>query len=1055
MNKPSSPKKCLWDKIQEDENCWGLRVALDMYALLLDIPLRIYSLVEAKKYWEYAREVNVEFREGFVTQARFDEYVRGLMAKPTIVESIKAIVANEEKTTQKEASLSDTQKLSIPSLLTSEKGDYWYTYRSNVNPMLQSLSEHILWRRWEFYWLYHQFVLKEESPTEDIKTINWGFDEHLHLSYLWIRELNSFLIAGPVWMPTGKDSGEFFENDRVKPFVETFVKLIQEVAGKAEGREHLSPHQDRLIRLGNSRFPMGRRNLTSRLQQAAFALRSLLFMTIPENTTSQLQRSDYIKLAEWSLFCIKVEGMMRGYYSHIAGHRCPRQLKFYYYIKHVRSEPKTFWVRTCLNCEGGNNLPVFDLLLNEPSDIHYPDDKDNDSSIAFIEETESVYQSPPLGEIDTSLSRFLTDSLAKQNANKFEYLSTLREWLNDRFGMLTAVVEDKPLQEPLKLENLLSARIVRFLHSDIATVYRYDYNEAKLITLGLYHSGTQRKLWREQEPRRMEQAAKKPDWRKRSICYRCVDDTAIKFCRAFNPETEKAEPPEEELLPPEGFPSHQSGIAVPIAVNSRPWGVLEVLGNRPYQFRWDDRRFMGELSEILGPFFYYQWFLAKLHEMNKIAVDKKATPEGYDGICRCLSEMLLSYGAGLWVRGQEQNLNSFLCKGRHNRPWEQKLSPEEEKIRPGQKSAVTKAIEERQKEKKLWQGWWEGKVGEDETLDADWKRLPRNKLLCEEGIQTLCSIPVYVPSENDEVLAVIVLYNKTGKKYDIGWKHFFDLVARYTALVLEAMQAQSEHERRSRAFISHEVKTHVDFLLDKANSLRESLLVSLNKSSRKNSMVQLGEEQVQQCTVWIKDLTVHTHYLKDTLDLLKDDSFGKYLISISPVVALANKRRLEQKADKLLLYDEFNQTFRETLARKNKRLSVKYENPYGHSLRICIHKDNLLHIMSNLYDNAVKYAKENSAIEAEVSKMPNTWKLTISNIGECLAHGEEYRIFENGFRGKNATSKSGEGKGLFIVRGICELYEIGIAYNSQPLPESRYCKHSFTLSFPTKMVEIH
>lgn len=212
--------------------------------------------------------------------------------------------------------------------------------------------------------------------------------------------------------------------------------------------------------------------------------------------------------------------------------------------------------------------------------------------------------------------------------------------------------------------------------------------------------------------------------------------------------------------------------------------------------------------------------MRKLHELNKIAVDKKATATGYNEICHCLAEMLLSHGAALWMLNAQYR--HYICKGTYNRNW---MVTKEEKITFEDKNAVINFTRQAM-QGNSWQGWWEGTIGE-EPLGSTWENEKHNQGIAGQGIRHLCCIPVYSQQHNnlpndDIVLAFIVLYNKINSKYDTHWKHLFRLVSRYTAVVFEAMQEQDEQERRNRSFIRHELKAQMDRISDRAAYLRES-----------------------------------------------------------------------------------------------------------------------------------------------------------------------------------------------------------------------------------------
>ncbi|MEZ5673315.1 MAG: ATP-binding protein, partial [Thiotrichaceae bacterium] len=650
---------------------------------------------------------------------------------------------------------------------------------------------------------------------------------------------------------------------------------------------------------------------------------------------------------------------------------------------------------------------------------------------------------PFLSKLGISFSRFLHDVLTKQNSGRAEYLAFLHTWLDDRFGTLTDTGKNELTHEN-KLENQLAKQVSWFLHADITTLYRYDYGQESLKTLGLYCS-TQRDEWLKKVPLQMEVIHSDQKKRQKSICYRCIDTEEIRFCRDFDPNNpQKTEPPGETLLdPPDNLVSHKSGLAAPILVHNRVWGVVEILGSRPHQFRWDDRRFISEVSETLSTFFYHQWLLQKLQELNKIAVNEMATPPGYGKICKCLAELLISHGAAVWIY-EPQEGGYYKCKGVYQRDWEQIPPLKDERIYLNDKDAVIMYTREAQKQQN-WQGWWEKYLDE---LPESWGRMHRNQPLTTKGINTIACIPILSSQqgENAETIAYIVLYNKIRRKYDERWKHYFAFVARYTASVLEAIQAQTEWERRSRSFIRHEIRSNVNQISDRTSEIKRFYQKDFTEQR-----ADISRDFLRRYDLLIGDLETYARYLQDDVGYLTEKNFAKYLYSSSPIIQRAEDRIESEKPEWIDLRQAFNTHYRAAWSlQKKKHLYVDYPIS-GHVHLIRIHEYNLRHILANLCDNAIKYAMEGSLINVTEVKINGDLEWTIRNTGQCLIKDEHYRIFKEGIRGSNAKNEQGEGKGLFLVEGICKLYGFAVRYQSE-LTREGWCRHSFILSFPAQMI---
>lgn len=170
---------------------------------------------------------------------------------------------------------------------------------------------------------------------------------------------------------------------------------------------------------------------------------------------------------------------------------------------------------------------------------------------------------------------------------------------------------------------------------------------------------------------------------------------------------------------------------------------------------------------------------------------------------------------------------------------------------------------------------------------------------------------------------------------------------------------------------------------------------------------------------------------------------------------LARKEIDRGKSEWLSLRKQLNTAFlsHQNLIREKNLRWISSGSLEGYGPYVYMHPRNLREILDNLCSNAIKYAAVGSEIRFAITEAEYTVRLSISNIGACLGEWDEERLFREGFRGCNAEGVSGEGKGLFIARGICELYHIGLRYQSLT-DESRpdYCRHTFILSFPNRLL---
>lgn len=84
-----------------------------------------------------------------------------------------------------------------------------------------------------------------------------------------------------------------------------------------------------------------------------------------------------------------------------------------------------------------------------------------------------------------------------------------------------------------------------------------------------------------------------------------------------------------------------------------------------------------------------------------------------------------------------------------------------------------------------------------------------------------------------------------------------------------------------------------------------------------------------------------------------------------------------------------------------------------------------------LVDNAVKYSYSNNPVDITFTEEGTDLYVDISSYSPYCSESDIESIFNKGFRGKNATKVAdGSGIGLFFVKLLCDLHDIGIDVTS-------------------------
>jgi signal transduction histidine kinase len=170
--------------------------------------------------------------------------------------------------------------------------------------------------------------------------------------------------------------------------------------------------------------------------------------------------------------------------------------------------------------------------------------------------------------------------------------------------------------------------------------------------------------------------------------------------------------------------------------------------------------------------------------------------------------------------------------------------------------------------------------------------------------------------------------------------------------------------------------------------------------------------------------------------------------------ALAEEARLEALLDDLLLlaaHDEngsdpirpkpVNLTVLATTeARRPRRVPVDVVHwpTDGEPLEIAALEDQLAHAVSNLVDNAARYAA--SAVQITLSCFDDTVRIMVDDDGPGIAPADRQRVFERFTRldDSRARAQGGSGLGLAVVRAIVSRHHGQIRIEDSPLGGARF-----------------
>lgn len=220
---------------------------------------------------------------------------------------------------------------------------------------------------------------------------------------------------------------------------------------------------------------------------------------------------------------------------------------------------------------------------------------------------------------------------------------------------------------------------------------------------------------------------------------------------------------------------------------------------------------------------------------------------------------------------------------------------------------------------------------------------------------------------------------------------------RLTDVRQEVMVQQTDYHQRFLQRLNHELKNPIMILKLGMINLQDEHQMD------NDATLQRVEQQTQRLEKLVKDLQWLTELRADKLD--------KSELNISEVIddAIASSTwNLEQRA-----------------------INVDVQTVPWHVGTIMGDRDLLVMGIRNLIDNAIKFTKDNGQIHVRVKDDGNQVSIEVADNGIGIEEQDRKQVFEELYRGQNATPVNGSGLGLSLVERIIKLHDGHIHLHSR------------------------
>ncbi len=977
------------EKEKKSDFPWAIQIIQNILAVAEMIPLRLYD-ADAEKASKIRKELNCSLED-------LKELVDPNIKSFQFLEKHKEFFGNRENSP-------------------------WLTLSSYGHPLLDEFHrEFPVFRVWEQIFIYSWIKeIKDNKP--NIKP----FFEHLWIGIqkIDVDGFKGFLVAGPVFMEPLKENTKGFEADRIDPFIE---KILKETKYRSD-----SNYKEKSKILAFRRPWCHKNDLGYVLAKSARAMESILNCNIPSPCDFQRDICRYVALTARVLYSQNLENeiiklVYSGRYDFdlvlnnielnfpIPFHKKPhcvsavwRDKKWCIEVKEEVKETE-FDLSIKLNLEKEqsffNRIPRG--FLTNPDILDKQASGKNDDS---IEEAKKSVKSLYWGLYRRIIS--IEESYAQ------ERLAILRESFDHNFESLS--------EEKEKFYNKICREVAILMNADACSIHLYEVSSDTLKMEG-YYFPLKSKL---ENLREKLKDLKKSD---QNIRFKVVESGEPSCLPDKQTESEVTD-------------DVKSGIYAPLKIHGHVLGVVGILGTSPHQFRSHNEQLLLRICQSLSPYLYQAIFLSGIRDITQRAIEV-SSEEGetslYHDICKQFSAIFLSYSAVLWEPDRNK-ANQYLPKG-----WMKNRSELKDMLAEGSKdiyldindstSFIKKGLDQlKEKPGPFASVKFEG--------DKDHHRMKRHrKWLIKNEIEHLNVIPIRT-AQSGEFIALMVLYHrKPGYLDQKQWGQIAQFMADFLALLLEARMAYKQWEQRIRNTITHDMRTQIKGIQNRANDILKALPQGYKiRRSYEHGKINTPAYKV------VNDMAAYTKHLSRLLNVFEDKKALDKMRKTHVHPLLVMHEIDPERNEKVNLRKMFNEVFRPTWSeRRKKDLKDNYAGPdNGHYL--LIPPSYLRNILENLVSNAVKYALPNTGIEAVVEITDYSVELRLSNRAECFKEeGEEYSIFNEGYRGTNAENIEGQGMGLHHARLYCELADGELSVEVSEKKE-RHCLFTFIVSLPRR-----
>ncbi len=264
--------------------------------------------------------------------------------------------------------------------------------------------------------------------------------------------------------------------------------------------------------------------------------------------------------------------------------------------------------------------------------------------------------------ISDRFSNFLYTSRLHTMAFQSWRISLLNDWLQRHFSCAHSYISDK--QQLLGEIGRYVCRSLRELtRADVgATIYQKDYGDTICQLKIVSDNSADQRIMAALDDRKKNMDFIRIKYRAETgqylYCYQSVEENRFLLIREMDQNRPHAKEYPEDKRP-------ASIMLMPLHLEQRLLGVIEVKGSQPNHFRWSQRLLLQQVASVLAPYFYRQQLLHSLSSINRWVLKHQllsiTQEDGFDpkslfsGVSQELNRIFLCRVANIWLQSEDRS----------------------------------------------------------------------------------------------------------------------------------------------------------------------------------------------------------------------------------------------------------------------------------------------------------------------------------------------------------------------------------------------------------------